>query len=192
MWVLWKGRNSTVFKNESLNLRQVVQMGIDMYTQYRAVVVIERPPQLNVELSCDRWKCPSITKLNCDAALYGINGISCATVGFIVRGPVGELLIVGRKRFRSIRNTAITELRSLLWALMVWSQKLVIHEMEMDCLQVAAWIKDRKFTSEVGQVVEAGCMLLHQLNSFEILHRKKEANMVAHGIAKSSMVAEMD
>ncbi|EOY22027.1 Uncharacterized protein TCM_014186 [Theobroma cacao] len=50
MRAIWKGRNSLVFKKESMNLLQVIQLGLGMCFQFATVYMTERPHQENIDL----------------------------------------------------------------------------------------------------------------------------------------------
>ncbi|EOY00143.1 Uncharacterized protein TCM_009711 [Theobroma cacao] len=112
-------------------------------------------------------RCPKGLKINCDAAIFFINGGKLAGAGFIVRDSNGEFILAGATKLAYNSSVAMVELRSLLWSLMVcFRDNVLVKKVKIDCKQIVSWVKEKHYNGDMGHVVEARNLLIRQLTRY--------------------------
>ncbi|KAK1353602.1 hypothetical protein POM88_008168 [Heracleum sosnowskyi] len=132
------------------------------------------------------WKCPDPGwyKANVDAAIH--EGSSQFRVGMVLRDDTGVFVAGMVKRFDE--NATVLEAEATgMYEVLQWVCGLGVSQVvvESDSLVVVdALNKNRKYVSEVGSIFESCRVVLQQRCDLKVQHVRRQANKVAHSIAK--------
>lgn len=167
-----------------------MQWSSTQVTQWREVQKVNRSnaryQQLHHQDILLRWKPPEVgvLKVNVDASVYA--GRSSFSVGMVLRDHAGRFCRA--RNFRRMGEVYVFEaeaegvLAALKW---IVEHDIANVEIESDSvLTVQALRKDTQNLLEVGNILQESRLLLQARPDIRVFHIKKQANKVAHLLAR--------
>lgn len=137
-------------------------------------------------VTSQRWKPPEVDqlKLNVDASL--VAGQNSFAVGMVLRDSQGQFVAGKTRRFTGAVPVLEAELAGI-WEAMLWSHEvsagLVIIESD-SLLSVKAINHGHDNVLESGDLVQQCQEMLRNHGRISVSHVKKQANKVAHNLAR--------
>jgi ribonuclease HI len=115
-------------------------------------------------------------------------------VGVVVRDDQGKVILAQGKSILAMYDPATGEAVAALVAVELYRDLDVFDViLEGDSLEVVNAInEDRSSRRKYGHILDDIKMVLSSLRSWEVMHVKREANMVAHNLAKEASKLQTD
>ncbi|XP_031116813.1 uncharacterized protein LOC116020480 [Ipomoea triloba] len=193
-WVAWENRNQVVFHQHCLPPKVVVANALRYLDDWRTVNELHAQATFVSSSGASyfptAWQPPlhSFVKINVDVALDFDRNVM--GFGWVVRGEEGEVLGLGwrlKEYVCSIREAEAVGVREVLsWVKeMGWNRVIV----ETDAQLVTTAVKGGLCSGLFGLIIQDIRFLLDQFFTVNLCFVKREANMLAHAIAKRSLRA---
>jgi len=190
LWCLWRRRNDKVWDGETKDERLVVQLARELLSQW--CTVRDKNEQQQQPLPCiqQEWQPPEpdYIKCNVDAALFRQE--RAFGIGMCLRNSQGHFIKALTKWYNGIppaQEAEATGLRDAnLWLGHLGLSKVHI---ELDCKLVVDGIVDSSNNqSEFGNIMANCRALLQHFPNFKISFVRRQANYVAHSLARESQL----
>ena len=158
IWMIWKGRNQTVFSGKAQNLKLSTEIE-NLYTEFMYCASSPRCPVPRVVVAC-HWEKPpeGWIKLNTDGCAAGSMGL--AGCGGVVRDSHGEW-ISGFSRHIGITNSFVAELWGLRDGLLLCSNLNVpFLIVELDAKSIVEIFCNTGYVNDVISPIMDDCRML--------------------------------
>lgn len=189
LWGIWFWRNKRVWKNQLMNPAIAMENSLNYLKQWREAR--SAPKQRNKDVRTRikdviKWKPPESgeLKVNVDASFFA--GEETFSVGLVLRDHEGTF-VKGKCLTLPCPSTvfeaeSIGVREALSWVIEFPDKKVVI---ETDSLLTARAVNesDENFL-ELDHIIEHCKMLLKSLSVVRVSHIRKQANRVAHSLAR--------
>lgn len=175
-WMIWKSRNDLVWKQRSLEAREVVESAISVLNQWRYVQDKSFDKFMGYMTQDDgyeHWQLPkeNRVKVNCDAAIF--ENSNSYNYAFVIRNHLVQFI---EARSKCLQGQAAPELaeavgvrEALSW---IKENKYIEVDVESDCLQVVQAIRSSiSCLPYFGRVIEECRLLLASLKNCNVLLR---------------------
>ncbi|XP_042974783.1 uncharacterized protein LOC122306422 [Carya illinoinensis] len=143
---------------------------------------------------CEKWKKPSEGKykLNWDAAIDVSRDL--VGIGGIIRDCNGEVLATLRAKRKMILSPFAAEAYALMVAMLFSNEAGILKLMlKGDSLQVVQKLQKLVEDWSIGGlIVEDTRKVLKSFISWSVCHTKRDANMIAHKLAKDALLSDYD
>lgn len=190
LWEIWFFRNKKVWDNKSVTGMIVMEWSAKYFQEWKVAKVSNTlsvgRKSLSTQTSSHRWKAPGMGsfKLNTDAAIK--LGDDTFSIGLVLRDHQGEF--VGGKvkctmKVSSVLEAEVLAIKDGLQCLL--SLPYANVEVETDSLMAVQAIKYQLNNSlELGFVLDECRSILNSRPGLSITFAKRQANKVAHLMAK--------
>jgi ribonuclease HI len=153
-----------------------------------ADVMAAAAPAQRLQQQQTRWQPPDADYLKCnvDAAIFEEQ--RSFGIGMCIRDSHGNFIKASIKWYDGVPPPSEAEAMGLKDAIL-WLGQLGLSkvQIELDCKLVVESILDRTNSqSEFGTIINMCRSLLQQFSNFEISFVRRQANYVAHGLARES------
>ncbi|XP_031115793.1 uncharacterized protein LOC116019649 [Ipomoea triloba] len=189
-WAAWENRNNMVFNQHCMNPKTMVATALMYYNDWlriRSATTSSILSQNSVVWS-KKWQPPmhNFLKVNVDVALDFTR--KRMGFGWVVRGEGGVVNAMGwrvEEGVFSVHEAEAVGVREVLsWVKQKgWSRVIV----ETDAQVVSKAVYDGGRSGPFGLIIEDIRSILHHLDLVVVHFVKRDANMLAHAIAKSSL-----
>ncbi|KAL5827457.1 hypothetical protein ACOSQ4_019254 [Xanthoceras sorbifolium] len=160
-----------------------------IWSSTHANPVVLSPADIQTSAAVERWFPPplGIYKINSDAAINSVD--FCIGLGFVVRDAEGFVLAAGAQPLQFCVSPLVAEAMAILRGIQFASEMGISPIMvESDSLSVINIITSHAFPlSDVGVVISDIYRSIEALNDFKIIFASRQANSVAHGLAKLAL-----
>ncbi|XP_073278711.1 uncharacterized protein [Primulina huaijiensis] len=191
LWSIWRYRNEKLWTRVFRPPQITVSLGLEMVLSWaRAQRKSPQEPASNSRQDeDDRWMKPPDPSMKCnvDAALFKEQ----RAVGFgaVVRDSIGTFMVSRSSMRNGWLEVKEAEALALLEA-MQWTSSFelqdVIFESDSKTVVNAITSKNVDYT-EFGSIICGCCQLIDAHPSFKIQHVRRQANMVAHTLARAAI-----
>lgn len=194
LWGIWMARNRKVWDGNNLTPELAIQSSVRQVDQWREAQADKGKVTIRTserQVGAVQWKAPENgrVKINVDASVYA--GIPHYGVGLIIRDHLGQfykarVLRVGGEvtAFEAVTKGV---LEALKWAVDLGLSHV---EVESDSLLTVRHIREGNMNYlEVGRLLQECRNLLVSHPNFGVSHVRKQANKVAHSLARVSCEA---
>lgn len=187
LWSLWKSRNSKLWEDIDTPSSLIIQRAHDSLHEWRC---LQRARQPNQNIHQDElWVKPSPSRLKCnvDCALFNNNTIT--GLGICFQDSSGALRYGLSKYSLYTSSPSEVEALSLLEALtFADNQGMTSVIFESDCkLVVDAIISTYSPLNEFEDIISRCKTLLASHSNYSVTYVRRQANRVAHSIARASL-----
>jgi ribonuclease HI len=193
LWFAWQNRNNKMWNDSSLQAQQIGAQAAKYWHDWAAVHALQHDTQQPVHTATaaatpTQWQQPprGYLKCNVDASFY--NSAGSSGWGWVVRDASGEFKVAGS----NIVNTPLSVLEGEAMAL-VEAMEEMIHRglsyviFESDSkLVVDAISSNHSGVSEFSLLISHIQSLLSINNYFEVKYVSRQANKVAHYLARAA------
>ncbi|XP_073271465.1 uncharacterized protein [Primulina huaijiensis] len=191
LWSIWRFRNEKLWSGVSRPPQTTVSLGYDMLwnlTQAQKNSTKGQAPSSRRDAD-DRWTKPPdpYVKCNVDATLF--NEHQAVGFGFVVRDSAGEFMVSKTSVNYGLFEVKEAEALALLDAI-AWTTSLELHDIifETDSKTVVNAISSKNVDhTEFGSIISSCRKFLDAHPSFKIQHVRRQANMVAHALARAAI-----
>ncbi|XP_075494869.1 uncharacterized protein LOC142532458 [Primulina tabacum] len=191
MWSLWRYRNEKLWKGVSRPPHTTVSLGFEMVMNWNQAQrkSIGGQTAISRQDADDRWTKPPDPSMKCnvDAALF--NEQRATGFGTVVRDSTGKFMVSKICVTSGLFDVKEAEALALLDAIQ-WTSSLELQDVifEMDSETVVKAIRTRNVDyTEFGSIISGCCQILEAHPSFKIQHARRQANMVAHKLARAAI-----
>ncbi|XVF21851.1 hypothetical protein REPUB_Repub12eG0125000 [Reevesia pubescens] len=190
-WTLWNARNSEGINSEKRNLESIVYAAKKYVEDYTAAQGLIRGTS---ETEPEKWKAPCYDqiKINFDGATSQPE--KCGGCGVVIRDYKGQVLGACSLFQEGIYDPLVTEaipaVKSLIFAEEIGCRNIVL---EGDALHVVSMLNHSEVdTSYIGNLIFEGRTRLGRLGNHTVTDSRRDANLVAHLLAKSAIASKND
>lgn len=190
LWGVWFARNKRVWDHKRLTPAITVELSKNQISEWQQAMQMKQvgesgSPTTGVS-SDTHWEAPNPgwCKPNVDASVF--SGAESFSVGMVLRDEHG--MFVTGKNMRVAGQIGVMEaeavgvLEALSWIYEQGWQHVIL---ESDSLQVVSALHHNiEYQLEVGNILDMCRAILRQMNSVIVCHVKKQANRVAHLLAR--------
>ncbi|GAU34839.1 hypothetical protein TSUD_259190 [Trifolium subterraneum] len=188
IWVLWNNRNNWVWNNIKENGQQLGYKAIYLWNEWNEVQTTANSTR-NSEQQVLHWQKPQLPWLKCNVDAGFHQQLGRTSVGWCVRDARGSFVLAGSSWINC--RCSVTEGE----ALAVLAAMKELHErgysnviFETDSQIVANSISsNRSGVSEFSSVVSTIRRMLSIRNDFKVKSIRRQANMVAHTLARAAV-----
>ncbi|WJX28566.1 hypothetical protein P8452_17266 [Trifolium repens] len=193
IWFIWQVRNNKVWNDDSSSAIQTGMQAMVYWSQWAEVNgVLQEQHQLEQQLpsvsSQSQWQRPAsgMMKCNVDASFFNTNGAT--GWGWCLRDSRGQFKLAGTNIVSSPHSVMEGEALALIEAMEVMIHRGLTHVIfESDSkLVVDAISSSHNGISEFSILISYIQALLGMNNYFEVKYIKRQANMVAHTLARAA------
>jgi ribonuclease HI len=188
-WVLWSNRNSKVWEELSEPGRTLGYKTRQLWDDWAAVQQLQQGVTRPGQQQPSRWEKPMIGWLKCnvDAAFH--QNMNKTSAGWCLRDHLGRFVMAETTWIDGICSIVEGESLALLEALKVLNQRGYSHVIfETDSKSVVDAIHHRRGgCSEISFIVNNIIHILSCNQNFKVKFVKRQANMVAHTLARAAM-----
>jgi ribonuclease HI len=190
LWYIWQSRNDIVWNN---NQPSMTQIGLNAFNAWQVwfeannVQSSSQQQAQNVTNTC--WNKPSQgwIKINVDAAFFRDQGMT--SVACCVRDETGSFICAKTRTFNTVVTVLEGEALALLEAIRLavhhgWDH--VAFESDSNTL-VHSIAANNTGNSEFSDIVSSIKNMLSLLSNFEVKFVRRQANMVAHALARAAI-----
>ncbi|XVF24499.1 hypothetical protein REPUB_Repub13aG0133400 [Reevesia pubescens] len=188
-WSLWNARNAEVINTEKRSLDSIVSTAKQYAEDFTTAQ--EKTGGTSVTVS-EKWKAPNYdqVKINFDGATNQQE--KSGGCGAVIRDHKGQVLGACAQFNEGIYDPLVTEayaaVKALIFAAEIGCRNIIL---EGDALQIINRLNNTdEDTSYIGHLILEGKTRLGQLGNNTAIHARKEANLVAHLLAKSALVSK--
>ncbi|XP_073024188.1 uncharacterized protein [Primulina eburnea] len=191
LWSIWRYRNEKLWNGVSRHLQTTVSLGYDLlwnWTQAQKTSTKDQASSSRRDTD-DRWTKPPdpYVKCNVNAAMFKEH----RAVGFgaVVRDSTWEFMVSKTSVKQGMFEVKEAEALALLDAI-AWTTSLELHDIiyETDSKTVVNAITSKNVDhKEFGSIISSCRTLLDGHPSFKIQHARRQANMVAHTLAREAI-----
>ena len=190
LWGIWFFHNKRVWEDKTVNGRITMEWSLKYFNDWkaakksRATTTVHGP--ICRQESMHRWKPPATGsyKLNADASIkLGDNTFS---VGFVLRDHAGGFVMGQVRKMLMVSSVFEAEVVAIREGLQ-WASGLPYHKIEIESdslLAVHALTRPTDITLEVGYVLDECSSLIRSRPGLSIHFAKRQANKVAHLMAR--------
>jgi ribonuclease HI len=193
LWLLWQYRNDKVWNESTTTAHQIGVQASNYWLQWAQVNGLfqeqQQPAhQLAAGTATTHWQQPpnGVLKCNVDASFYNMAGAT--GWGWILRDSMGQFQLAGTNILHSPLSVLEGEAMALIEAM-----EEVVHRgysyviFESDSQLVVDAISSRQVgLSEFSILISRIQSLLRMNNYFEVKYVKRQANKVAHSLARAA------
>jgi ribonuclease HI len=187
LWSIWKSHNSKLWENSDTPPSTIVRRAKDSLHEWQVMQRAKQPRQGTHQEHKWLKPLPATMKCNVDCALFNNNTIT--GYGLCFRDSTGQLVLgMSNYAFFSSSSTE-AEALGLLEAI-----KLAVERgyqsvtFESDCRFVVEAVNTTQVPqNEVGDIISSCQELLSFHNHFSVKYVRRQANEVAHSIARASL-----
>jgi ribonuclease HI len=192
IWSLWQNRNNKIWQNEQECGRR---LGINAHQHWLDWVQLQNFHAHDTAASAQlqqqiRWEKPPVGwfKCNTDAGFH--DGSNRASAGWILRNYMGNFVLAGTAWYRGKHSIIEGEAKALLEAMSTMEQNGFSHVIfETDSKNVVDAIHNLRLgISEFSSIICNIRNVLSQNQNFVVKFVKRQANMVAHNLARAAIV----
>jgi len=187
LWNIWKGRNSKLWEGSDTPPSIIVQRAKDSLHEWHCMQRARQPGQgTYIEAKWMKPLPPSM-KCNVDCALFNNNTIT--GYGFCIRDSSGHLML-GMSDYAFFSSSpAEAEALGLLEAIkLVVARGFPFVIFESDCKFVVDAVNSSQVPhNEIGDIISRCQDLLSSHSQFIVSYVRRQANKVAHSIARASL-----
>jgi ribonuclease HI len=188
MWCLWKRRNEKIWEEAEKPVHVSINAAREYLLQWREIKAKQEkayPATVNNRV---RWQPPTDGEFKCnvDAALF--NEEQQFGMGMCIRGAHGTYVKARTMVFEGTPPPLEAEAYALKEAL-IWLEELGISRVviELDCMLVVNAINEKlRDSTEFGAIIKQCRLLLDNHPNFKISFIRRQANFVAHTLARAS------
>jgi ribonuclease HI len=188
-WVLWSNRNSKVWEELSEPGRTLGYKTRQLWDDWAAVQQLQQGVTRPGQQQPSRWEKPMIGWLKCnvDAAFH--QNMNKTSAGWCLRDHLGRFVMAETTWIDGICSIVEGESLALLEALKVLNQRGYSHVIfETDSKSVVDVIHHRRGgCSEFSFIINNIIHILSCNQNFKVKFVKRQANMVAHTLARAAM-----
>lgn len=189
LWCIWRRRNDKVWEGEVQNVRMAVQLAREGIFQWQNARKCQKNSEQQQEQQQNiSWQPPDqgYVKCNVDAALFSDQ--KCFGVGMCIRNSQGRFIKALSRWFectpRPLEAEALGLKEAILWLSELGLSNVLIG---LDCkLLVDGIVDGTKNQSEFGNIMSTCRSLLTHFPNFKISFARRQANFVAHTLARES------
>lgn len=190
LWAIWSARNLKVWENKCLTPEIAVQMSSKQVAQWKEVQNLNKirgnGRAQSYQMEVVKWKAPDegSLKVNVDASVFA--GKESFSVGMVLRDHRGGFCRARNMCSNGAVSVFEAETRGVLAAVR-WIMELGIVNVVVECdsmLTVQALQKESPNYLEVGNILQDCRILLKDRPDIRISFVKKQANKVAHLLAR--------
>ncbi|GAU31898.1 hypothetical protein TSUD_270830 [Trifolium subterraneum] len=191
LWYIWQNRNNKVWNDTKINAQQVGLQVTHMWHEWAAVQGIicaqqNQEQQLQTDRAVMQWQQPQFGyfKCNVDASFYDIEGAT--GWGWYVRDHRGRFVIAGTNIMHQRLNTLEGEAMAIKEAMEEMVQRGFSHVIfESDSkIVVDAITLSHRGISDFSLLISSIKSILVLNPNFEVKFVKRQANMIAHSLAR--------
>lgn len=189
LWGIWFARNKRIFEGRIMSAACAVHWSYMQVKEWQAANQRNNVASSNDEQctrSDQKWKPPAVDqlKINVDASV--IEGQNSYAVGIVLRNSQGQFVAGKTRRFGEAVPVLEAELAGI-WEAMVWSHELTSGSVVIESdslLSVNAINQDYENILESGDLVQQCQEMIRASGRISVSYIKKQANKVAHNLAK--------
>jgi ribonuclease HI len=190
LWVLWQNRNNKVWNDEQETGRNLGLKTRFLWQEWHEVQLFQHGTQQPVQQQQSfRWTKPSQGwyKCNLDAGFHKESNKTSA--GWCLRDHMGRFVMAETTWLNGNYSVIEGEAIAMLEALKAMEQRRISHVIfETDCKSVVDAIQHfRGGNSDFSLLVSHIKNLLDSNNNFVVKFIKRQANMVAHSLARAAI-----
>ncbi|XVF87254.1 hypothetical protein PTKIN_Ptkin18bG0104100 [Pterospermum kingtungense] len=192
LWSIWRERNGRFWRNTIRQQSIVVDRGLEfLFDWMEARKASAEQVSSSKSIRCLKWHPPpdSFVKCNCDAAIFPGNGM--IGVGMVLRDATGELLtckmmqIPGTPAVKEYEALALALYEAITWVSVSGYERVIY---ETDAQVVVQAIKNSMAdTTEFGSIIQNCKTLLYSKPMSKVMFTRRDANGVAHVLARQSL-----
>lgn len=190
LYGIWMARNRKVWDNVDLTGIAAMQLAFRNVQEWKEARQSKRKgvggQVSGTKLSDTKWVPPphGSYKVNVDASW--IPGAEISTIGMVLRDNAGVFLegrtVAMGKAANAFEAECIGVREALSWVKNRTDRDVVVESDSK--MTIEAITGDHEYVLEVGHVIDQCKMLLHSLTGTSVKHIRRQANKVAHGLAK--------
>jgi ribonuclease HI len=189
IWTIWNNRNNLVWNEQRINARQVGFQAQHHWEEWHTICVVGRETDQQVhEVTNLTWQPPlhGILKCNVDASFFNNEG-ACGW-GWCIRGSNGQFILAGSNILYEKLNIIEGEALAIKEAMCEIIQRGFTQVIfESDSKVVVDAIHSRNVgVSEFCSIISSIQSLLLLYPNFEVKFVKRQANSVAHTLARAA------
>jgi ribonuclease HI len=202
LWSIWQNRNNMVWNNNKLNARQIGMQAAQAWNEWALVrgllddeqqqhAMQQQTAPVAQQIAAPhvyQWQppFPGYLKCNVDASFYNAAGVTGG--GWCLRDHRGHFILAGTHSIIGRLTTLEGEAMALKEAMCEVKQIGFSHVMfESDSKSVVDAITSSHFgSSEFSAIISHVKSLLLLCPNFEVKFVKRQANMVAHSLARAA------
>ena len=190
LWGIWFVRNKKLWEGKSITPAITVKLSSTQVEDWQSAMhrkeLYSAGFSRTEEQDCSRWSRPQEgwVKLNVDASVF--NGVDSFAVGMVLRDDKGEFIRGKNLRHAGTVNVMEAEAIGLQEAL-AWLEDMGVQNVVIECdsqLVTDSVQYNKEYQLEVGNVLEFCRAKLRQRADFILHNIKKQANKVAHYMAR--------
>lgn len=186
---IWFARNKKVWEKKEIEANIVMKMSLKQIKDWQEVNKMKRLSVIHSNpgaVSMDKWRPPSAgwVKLNVDASIK--EGEPDFMVEMVIKNEHGQFIMGRNKRLAGQVSVFEAEAYAVLEALQ-WMQEMQFKKVVVEsdsCLVIQALKQRTEYLVEAGNILGACLRVLHGRNDLIFNHVKKQANRVAHILAR--------
>ncbi|XP_073272537.1 uncharacterized protein [Primulina huaijiensis] len=190
LWGIWRTRNEKLWNKIFKPAESVVSSALQLLMDWRAVCSIERIRDRTNQRDGERitWQKPQAQALKCNVDALVQNGLRNIGVGMVFRGSDGLFILaktnvfIGRVGIKDAEAMAFKEVLSWVEGMNVQN---VIFESDSKIF-VEAITVEIEDDSEFGTIISECREVLRQRPLFSVYFTRRQANKVAHNLARAS------
>lgn len=190
LWSIWYYRNEKVWNNIDRPTNINISMASDLLHQWLKAQTISHP-QYNSSMVNGgdiRWERPpsGFMKCNIDAAIF--KELRMTGGAAIIRDHDGEFMVCRIFKHQGVLDAREAEAKALLEALN-WATSMDLQHVifETDAKLVVDAIQSNPMDhSEFGTIIAECCSLISAESNYQICFSKRQANVVAHTLARAA------
>jgi len=187
LWSIWKNRNNKLWEATDVPPYLIVQRAKDNLDEW-SCIQRARQPQMSTPLVFPWTKPPiSFLKCNVDCALFNNNTIT--GFGFCFRDSSGQFVTGMSNYSHSATSPPEAEALGLFEAIQfAIDRDMTSVIFETDCKLVVDLVYSPIVPqNEIGDIITSCKHLMSVHNSYVVRHTRRQANRVAHSIARASL-----
>lgn len=190
LWGIWSARNMLVWENKKVTPENAMQWSINQVRQWQEVQVVRSSndvigmPSHRPELAL--WNAPATGKLKVNVDASVVSGASSFAIGMVLRDHLGGFCNARNLRREGEISVFEAEAYGVLEAIR-WVHDLGISNVEIESdslLTVQAILQGTTNYHEVGNLLYESRILISDRPDISIAFIKKQANKVAHMLAR--------
>jgi ribonuclease HI len=190
LWCIWRRRNDKVWDGELKPVSIAIQLAREVLFQWQTARQTTAAPQQPQQQQTIQWQ-PSaqgVLKCNVDAAIF--NEQKSFGTGICIRDHRGHVIRASTNWYEGNPLPHEAEAVGLRDAIL-WLGQLGLSDVhiELDCKLVVDSICDKNNNqAEFGNIIADCRSLLQQFTNFKISFVRRQANVVAHSLARVSIL----
>ena len=190
LWGIWFWRNKKVWEDKSVTAEIAMELSFNNVNEWRKARTKVKPAGTETcqsDVTRERkWSAPpsGLLKINVDASIFP--EADTFSVGMVMRDQNGmfvEAKVIALPCPATVMEAeSIGVKEALSWAIQRGDDCVIIESDSL--LTVRALQGNKSYLLEVGHVVEQCKLLLQSAPGFVVTHIRKQANKVAHSLAR--------